>query len=74
MKSFIKIALVAFGIATMTFCETKKPAEQATEKLYADTLEEGDSLMRTIPRDTNESDVQDTMLEARPTEGDMGKK
>ena len=28
MRSFIKIALVAAGIATMTACESKKPTEE----------------------------------------------
>ncbi len=69
MRLFIKIALIAIGIATITCCETKKPTDNDTaNSLVKEKLSPTDSLAATIPRDTLETDVEDTMPVDMPTE------
>jgi len=70
MRSFTKIALVAIVSAAMASCETKQPTSEAPHMSFSDSTAKADSIKALIPRDTNETDVQDTMLEARPTEVD----
>jgi len=74
MKSFIKITLIALGLSTITSCETKKPTTQTTGSPFSDSIAKADSMKHTILRDTNETDVQDTMLDAHPLEFDLKKK
>ena len=70
MRSFIKITLLTIGLATMASCESKKPASETGDLSYSDSLAKVDSMKSTIPRDTNETDVKDTMPAAPPLEFD----
>lgn len=54
----------------MASCESKKPASETGDLSYSDSLAKVDSMKSTIPRDTNETDVKDTMPEAPPLEFD----
>ena len=73
MRSFIKITLLAIGLVTIASCESKKAPSETGDLSYSDSLAKVDSMKSTLLRDTNETDVNDTMPEAPLTEFDKKK-